>query len=67
MAKTKRNQDVNDYSLKGGFHPWLKDIDPRSRGKETAIRIQDQAQNCLSLEYLFRKLVSFLMQSEARM
>ena len=46
--------------MKGGFHPWLKDIDPRSREKETAIRIQDQAQSCLLQEFLFRKLVSVL-------
>ena len=58
MVKMKRNH-VSIYHLKGGFNPWQKDIDPRSREKEMLSRIQDQAQSCLTLEYQFRKHVLY--------
>ena len=44
-----------------------KDIDPRSKEKETHRKIQDLQLRFLTQEYLFRRHVSFLMPSEARM
>ena len=35
MEKTKRNQKFVNDRFERRFHPWQKDIDPRSRERET--------------------------------
>ena len=44
-----------------------KDIDPKSREKETSRKTQDHQLRFLTLESLFRKHATFWMPSEVRM
>ena len=48
-------------------HPWQKDIDPRSREKETSREIQDLQLRSPMQGYLFRRPATFWMPSEERM
>ena len=66
-ALRKHTGALRGFSLKGGPNLWLKDIDPKLREKETLRKIQDLQLSCLTQEYLFRRLVSHEMPSEAKM
>ena len=45
--------------LKGGFYPWLKDIDPKLKEKEMQIKTQDLLQSYPMQECPFRKHVLY--------
>ena len=60
-------KDDNQGKVERRLIPWLKDIEVKLREKETQTKIQDQALSYLTQEFLFRKLVSFSMPSEAKM
>ena len=58
-GKDEKRSKVREFDCERRVHPWLKDIDPKSREKEMHRKIQDHQLRFLTLEYLFRKHVSY--------
>ena len=59
MILTAACNTYTQHVLKGGLDLWLKDIEVKLRERETLRKIQDLQLSYLTLEYLFRKLVSY--------